>query len=120
MATSWSVLGLQQRLHRAGRQLGEGLVCRREDRDVLGGCQGVGQARSLCGGDQGLEAAGLLGSLDDVGGGCGCRAEAKCCRGRKKDLVHEYLQLCEVIRNVHGLWRSSGDVACTWISNDAA
>ena len=71
----------QQRLDRAIRQLGEGIVRWREDGERSRSLQGFDQVRRLQGGHQGLEAPVVHGDLNDRGRlrlGCRGRCRHRC------------------------------------------
>ena len=68
------VFGLEQRIDRAGRQRGKGLVGRREDGERTGALQGIDKAGGLDGGDQRRVVLRVDGVLDDVFGGIHRRA----------------------------------------------
>src|SRR5690606_5115459 len=64
-----AVLGLDEVLDRTRWQLGEGRVCRREDREGAGAAERVLEASRLNGGDEGGELLRPHRRVDDVRGG---------------------------------------------------
>jgi len=61
-----AVFRLQQVFDGAIRQSCEGVVGRSKNSEILTGCQSVGEAGGLCGGEQRFESARFLRGFDDI------------------------------------------------------